>query len=296
MEQLITQFIDYLLVEKGLLKNTLYSYRIDLNQFVYYLKNINCNHILKINSKVLIGFINFLKGKNISARSISRKITTLKSFFKYLIIDKIIDKNPAIILESPKIGVHLPEYLTLNEIEKLLNTCHTENKYEMRDKAIIELMYSTGLRVSEISNLLINNINFTEKSIKIKGKGNKERIMPVGDIAISLVNSYLIEIRPILKKKNKLNNNLFLNWKGGRLSRISIWKITKNHALKAGINKNISPHTLRHSFATHLLNNGADLRSVQELLGHSDISTTQIYTHLNYKKLKNSHAQFHPRA
>ncbi len=296
MEQLVAQFINYLLVEKGLAKNTLYNYRIDLNQFVYFLKKINDNNISRINSKVLTNFINFLRNKNISSRSISRKIVTLKSFFKYLIIDKIIDMNPAIILESPKIGTYLPEYLTLNEIEKLTNTCHTDNKYEMRNMTIIELMYSTGLRVSEISNLRTNNINFVEKNMKIKGKGNKERIIPVGNKAINLLNKYLAETRPILEKENIPNNYLFINWKGGKLSRVSIWKIIKNHTVKAGINKNISPHTLRHSFATHLLNNGADLRSVQELLGHSDISTTQIYTHLNYKKLRNSHTQYHPRA
>ena len=296
MEELIAQFINYLLIEKGLTKNTLYNYRIDLNQFIFFLRKIDSNHILKINSKVLINFLSFLKSKNISRRSLCRKIVTLKSFFKYLIIDKIIDKNPAIILESPKMGIHLPEYLTLNEVERLLDICPANNKYEIRDKTMIELMYSTGLRVSEISNLKINNINFTEKDIKFKGKGNKERLIPVGNKAIDLLNKYLIEIRPILEKENNSNNYLFLNSKGTKLSRISIWKMIKNCSLKAGINKNTSPHTLRHSFATHLLNNGADLRSVQELLGHSDISTTQIYTHLNYKKLKNSHAQFHPRA
>lgn len=296
MEELIAQFLNYLLIEKGLTKNTLYSYGMDLKQFVFYLKAVNCNHILKINSELLINFISFLKNKKISSRSIARKIVTLRSLFKYLIIDKIIDNNPAGILESQKIGVYLPEYLTLNEVDKLLNIFQMDNKYEMRDKAIIELIYSTGLRVSEVSNFIISNINFTEMYIKIKGKGNKERIIPAGCKAVALLEKYLAEVRPVLAKVNEQNDYLFLNWRGTRLSRVSIWKIIKNYALKAGINKNISPHTLRHSFATHLLNNGADLRSVQELLGHSDISTTQIYTHLNYKKLKEFHLQFHPRA
>lgn len=296
MEALITQFINYLLIEKGLTKNTLYNYRIDLNQFLYYLKKINHNHISDINSEVLINFINFLKTKNISPRSLARKIVTLKTFFKYCIIDKIIDKNPAIILVTPKIGIHLPEYLTSEEIEKLLNVFNIKNKYELRDKTIIELMYSTGIRVSELSNLKINKIHFNAEIIKIKGKGNKERIIPIGQKAFDLLHHYLNKSRILFEKKNKTTDYLFLNWFGNKLSRISIWKIIKQYSQKAGIYKNISPHTLRHSFATHLLNNGADLRSVQELLGHSDISTTQIYTHLNYQKLKKYHSQFHPRA
>ncbi len=299
MEQLITQFLDYLLVEKGLTENTLYSYKIDLKQFISYMRSVKSMdasiNVLEIEPKMLINFINFLKNKNISSRSLARKIVTLRSFFKYLIVDKIIDNNPAAILESQKIGSHLPEYLILDEVEKLLNIFHMDNKYEIRDKTIIELMYSTGLSVSEVSGLKIGNVNCTEKYIKIKGKGNKERIIPVGQRAVDLMESYLTEIRPLFENANMKNDYLFLNFRGNKLSRVSIWKIIKNFALKAGINKNISPHTLRHSFATHLLNNGADLRSVQELLGHSDISTTQIYTHLNYKKLKKSHLQFHPR-
>lgn len=296
MEHLIAQFFNYLLVEKGLTKNTLYNYRIDLNQFIYYLKSIDKNSISDINSELLVNFIDFLKKRRMSSRSLARKIVTLKNFFKYLIVDNIIDSNPAAILESQKIGIHLPEYLIIDEVEKLLNIFHMDDQYEMRDKTIIELMYSTGLRVSEVSDLKKSNVNVIEKYIKIKGKGNKERIIPIGHRAVDLINQYLLEIRPILEKVNKHNDYLFLNWMGGRLSRVSIWKIIKNYALKAGITKNISPHTLRHSFATHLLNNGADLRSVQELLGHSDISTTQIYTHLNYKKLKEFHTQYHPRA
>jgi len=297
MEKLVKQFINYLLIEKGLSTNTLYNYQIDLNQFVYYiLHKENCHHVSHINTDILIKFINFLKKKGISSRSISRKIVTLKHFFKYLLIDNIITVNPAVILESPKIGVYLPEYLTINEVDRLINTCTSNNKYEIRNKAILELIYSTGLRVSEISNLKIKNINIIEKSVRIIGKGNKERLVPIGNQAKELLNKYLKKARPILQSKNSSNDYVFLNSAGNRISRISIWKMIKKYAMKAGINKNISPHTLRHSFATHLLNNGADLRSVQELLGHSDISTTQIYTHLNYKKLKSFHSQFHPRA
>jgi integrase/recombinase XerD len=296
MKTLVKQFLDYLLIEKGLTKNTLYSYQIDLKQFLFYLDSIKCEEIMNITADMLIDFIQFLKQKQIGSRSLARKIVTLKSFFKYLVIDRIIVDNPAIILESPKIGFHLPEYLTLEEVDRLLNCFDIHNKLELRDKAIIELMYSTGLRVSELSNLLIINVNFMEHCLKIKGKGNKERIAPVGNKAIELLKKYLMDSRKKLVREGLKTNHFFLNWKGSRLSRISIWKMMKKYTLKAHIHKNISPHTLRHSFATHLLNNGADLRSVQELLGHSDISTTQIYTHLNYKKLKTFHAQFHPRA
>ncbi|MBU1077554.1 MAG: site-specific tyrosine recombinase XerD [Spirochaetes bacterium] len=296
IEKLIDQYINYSLIEKGLTKNTLYNYKIDLNQFLFFLNKIKCNNILKIDSSILVGFINFMKLKKISSRSLARKIVTIKNFFKYLIIDRIIDNDPSTILESPRIGVHLPEYLTLEEIEILLDIFDISNKYQLRDKSIIELMYSAGLRVSELSNLKISRIHLNEKIIKIKGKGNKERIVPIGEKAVCLLEKYLQNSRPYFEKINRENDFLFINFKGGRLSRISIWKLIKQYALKAGIHKNISPHTLRHSFATHLLNNGADLRSVQELLGHSDISTTQIYTHLNYKKLKKFHSQFHPRA
>lgn len=295
MEKLVTQFINYLLVEKGLTKNTLYNYKIDLNQFLFFIKKSKIYSISDINPSILLEFINFLKKRHIHSRSLARKIVTLKSFFKYLMIDKIIETNPAVILESPRIGIHLPEYLNLEEIEQLLNTFNLTNIYELRDKTIIELMYSTGLRVSEISKIKLNDIHFAEYIIKIKGKGNKERIIPLGEKAMELLNFYLEKSRGSLENEKNKTDYLFLNYMGTPLSRISIWKIIKQSALKAGIHKNISPHTLRHSFATHLLNNGADLRSVQELLGHSDISTTQIYTHLNYQKLKKFHTQFHPR-
>ncbi len=296
MEKLISQFINYLLIEKGLTKNTLYNYKIDLNQFYNYLNKNNYHNIKNISSDILIRFIGYLKTKNISSRSLARKIATLKNFYKYLIIDKIIDTNPATVLEPPKIGIHLPEYLTIDEIEKFLNNFNTNNPLGLRDNTIFELMYSSGVRVSELSNLKLQQVYFNEHIIKIMGKGNKERILPVGNKAMNLLEKYLSQSRPYLEKNRNKSEYIFLNSQGTKLSRISIWKMIKHYAIKTNIHKNISPHTLRHSFATHLLNNGADLRSVQELLGHSDISTTQIYTHLNYQKLKTHHSQFHPRA
>lgn len=296
MEQYLEQFINYLLVEKGLTKNSIYNYKIDLLQFFQFLKTRQMRDITLINSDILIQYIHVLNQNNIHSRSISRKITTLKHFFKFLLLDNIISQNPASLLESPKMGIYLPEYLTLEEVEEFLNVFDISKPQELRDKTIMELMYSSGLRVSEVSGLLLSDISSTEKMIKIKGKGNKERFVPIGLKVISLLNSYLSQVRPTLVKEKHQCNNLFLNRFGDPLSRVSIWKLIKHYALKANIRKNITPHTLRHSFATHLLNNGADLRSIQELLGHSNISTTQIYTHLNYQKLKTFHAQYHPRA
>ncbi len=294
MKNLLNQFINYLQIEKGLTNNTIESYKTDLEQFIDFIKGKDISDIKNVSSLILSQYISHLRKIKLSSRSIARKVTAIRMFFKYLIIDRIITNNPASLLEIPKIGIHLPEYLTLSEVDALLNIFDIENSYELRDKAIIELMYSSGLRVSEIINLRLDDINLEEGFIKIKGKGEKERIVPLGKIAISILKKYLIEMRHKLAK-NSNNNYLFLNWRGGKLSRVSIWKIIKFYARKAGIKKEISPHTLRHSFATHLLNNGADLRSVQELLGHSSIATTQIYTHLNYEKLKKFHLEYHPR-
>lgn len=294
MKNLLIQFLNYLQIEKGLAKNTIESYRTDIEQFLDFLNGKKIFDINNVNSEILIQYITHIKRLGLSSRSIARKITALRMFFKYLMIDRIIDKNPALLLEIPKTGIHLPEYLTLNEVESLLNIFNTENPYELRDKVIIELMYSAGLRVSEITNLKLTDIDIDEGFIRIKGKGSKERIVPLGNVAKGILTRYLMAVRAKLVKK--LNTDyLFLNWRGGRLSRVSVWKIIKFYARKAGIKKEISPHTLRHSFATHLLNNGADLRSVQELLGHSSIATTQIYTHLNYEKLKKFHLEYHPR-
>lgn len=295
MNDFIEQFLNYLIIEKGLAKNSIYSYKIDLMQFNNFLIKHNLFDIHKIDIEFIISYIHFLKQNMINARSIARKMTTLKGFFKYLMLDNLIDNNPALGLESQKIGIHLPEYLTIEEVDRLLDIFNDNNPLEIRDKTIIELLYSAGLRVSEISQLKINDISVSEKLIKVKGKGNKERIVPIGEKALHQLDIYQNQIRPTLLNSEMPNQYIFLNWRGGRISRISIWKIMKHYALKANIHKNISPHTLRHSFATHLLNNGADLRSVQELLGHSDITTTQIYTHLNYQKLKTFHQKYHPR-
>ncbi len=294
MRDLIKHFLNYLKIEKGLSKNTLKSYNTDMEQLIDFFDGKNIQDISEVTSPLLTEYVSHLKKLMLNSRSIARKITAIRMFFKYLIIDKIIDINPATLLEIPKIGSHLPEYLTLQEVDALLNVFDIESPFELRDKAIIELLYSSGLRVSEISNLTINDINLEEGFIRIIGKGSKERIVPMGKVAIAILQKYINEVRPKLLK-NKKSNFLFINWLGGRLSRISIWKVIKFYASKAGIKKTISPHTLRHSFATHLLNNGADLRTVQELLGHSSIATTQIYTHLNYAKLKKFHLQFHPR-
>ncbi|MBN1899010.1 MAG: site-specific tyrosine recombinase XerD [Spirochaetes bacterium] len=293
MKELLEQFINYLKIEKGLSRNTVLNYQSDIEQFFIFLKSKNIDNIDDVSGLLLSGYLSYLRSHNISNRSMARKVTALRMFFKYLVIDRIIQINPSLLLEVPKINASLPEYLSLSEVESLLKTFDTQKPLQVRDKTIMELLYSAGLRVSEITNLHVYDINSRERFIKVKGKGDKERLIPLGQKAIDILDHYIMRIRP---QYNRMDSPfLFLNAKGGKLSRISVWKIIKFYARKCGITKDISPHTLRHSFATHLINNGADLRSVQELLGHSSISTTQIYTHLNYEKLKKFHHSYHPR-
>jgi integrase/recombinase XerD len=284
----ISEFLSYLELDLNYSNNTILSYDNDLKRLNNYFKN---KDFLKLTVNDLVKFISSLK--ELSPSSISHMISTLKTFYSYFIkIDKI-KVNPTDALKSPKLGIHLPEYLTIDEINKLLDINITD-PFSARNKAILELMYATGLRISEVISLEFKNIDTEECIVRVMGKGSKERIVPINDYALKALNTYLEEYRPLMVK-NEVNNYLFLNNHGKQMTRQGIFKMIKAECLKKGITKDISPHTIRHTFATHLLENGADLRIIQELLGHSDISTTQIYTHLTNDELKNDYKKYFPR-
>ncbi|MBN1354576.1 MAG: site-specific tyrosine recombinase XerD [Candidatus Omnitrophica bacterium] len=294
MKELIDQFLDYLAVEKGLSQNTVKSYRQDLAKFVGYLTRYGVANIKNVTKHVISKYLYFLKDANLSPNSISRNLVAIKMFFRFLVAERITEDNAAGTLESPRLMRSLPDVLDTSEITKMLEAPDSRNLMEQRDKAALELMYATGIRVSEIAGLTVDNVNLDMGFVKCTGKGGKERIVPVGQKAKIALLKYLGKCRSKLSKKTH-DKHLFLSRLGKRMSRQSFWKMLKKYAKIAGIKKDITPHTLRHSFATHLLEKGADLRSVQEMLGHADISTTQIYTHINKTRLKGIHRKYHPR-
>ncbi len=282
-------------VERGLSENTINSYGIDLKLFLEYLRENEIPSFKQVNKEVIVNYMQAEKNNNKANSSILRSVSSLRKFFQYLAQEKIIEKDPMLLIDTPKKKQHLPQVLTKEEVEKLLHSPNTGQVLGLRDRAMLELMYATGLRISEIINLKLEDLHLTMGTLQTLGKGHKERIVPVGDEAIKWINRYLEEARPKLLKQ-KRSNYLFLNFHGNNLTRQGVWKNLKAEVRKAGIQKNITPHTLRHSFATHILENGADLRIVQELLGHADISTTQIYTHLSNKQLADIYNRAHPRA
>lgn len=295
MDILLEEFLNYLLVEKGLASNTIVSYRRDLESFFTYLKEHNIYQIKNINKKDIVSFLAYLKKEDRAAATIARRIAALKAFFKFLYQERYLEENVTAILERPKQEKKLPKFLTLEEVDKLLTGPVLNTAIGVRDQAMLEILYATGMRVSELLNLGINNLNLEIGFVRCMGKGSKERIIPIGGKAIESLTTYLQWGRNKLLK-NPREQTLFLNNHGRKMSRQGFWKIIKTYAHKVGINKEISPHILRHSFATHLLENGADLRAVQEMLGHADISTTQIYTHVTRSKISQVYRQAHPRA
>jgi len=285
---LLTKYLDYLKYECKYSNNTINSYMYELKEFFKYFKNKN---ILNINTKEIKQYIQ-KNTINIKNTSISHKITVIKSFYNFLLDDSLIDKNPCISLKMPKKDKLLPVYLTVDEMNKLLDIkCH--NSYDFRNKAILELLYATGIRISELIKLKINNIDFENDFIKVMGKGSKERIIPITSEAKKHLDIYIYKYRPIILK-NKNTEYIFINRYSKPISRQSVFKFIKLECAKKDIKKDISPHTIRHTFATHLLQNGADLRVIQELLGHSDITTTQIYAHLVNEQLKKDYTEYHP--
>ena len=294
MKELLDEFLNYLSVERGLSKNTIASYRMDIASFLNHLESKGVNDIERIKRDDITSYMMYLKDKGLSGNSISRALVAIKMFYKFLAQERFIKDDVASILESPKLIRPLPNVLNTAEVEKLLQAPDKGEWMGIRDKAALELMYATGMRVSEIVDLTTSTLNLDMGFIKCRGKGDKERMVPVGSKARDSISRYIQKVRPTLLK-NRTDNHLFLTRLGKRVSRQSFWKMIKRYAKRARIKKEITPHTLRHSFATHLLERGADLRVVQEMLGHADIATTQIYTHINKDRLKSIHKQFHPR-
>lgn len=294
MEKLLADYLTYLRVERGLAQNTVLSYERDLKKFIYFLKDANFSDWSEIKRQQIITYLLKLQEEKMAPASISRNLAAIRSFFNYLTTENLLGEDPAKDLDSPKLSKKLPKIITVAEVEELLNQPDETDKIGIRDRAMLELLYASGLRVSELISLEVDDVNLDLGFLRCQGKGSKERIVPLGKMAIHYIQLYLEHSRPKLVK-NIYQKTLFLNFHGRPMTRQGFWKIIKKYAKQSGINTEITPHTFRHSFATHLLENGADLRSVQEMLGHADISTTQIYTQVTGKKLKNIHKKFHPR-
>ncbi|MFH1062639.1 MAG: site-specific tyrosine recombinase XerD [Candidatus Omnitrophota bacterium] len=294
LENYIDEFLDYLSLERGLSKNTISSYRRDLNKFAAFALVNDVANVMIPSRDDFLNYIYSLKDANLKSSSIARNIVALKVFYRYLVSQRYIMQDPTELLESPKLWKYLPEVLSIAEVENFLQVIRGAKVKHLRDKACFEILYATGMRVSEVVNLQLSDIDMSLGILRCIGKGQKERIVPIGSLARQALTEHLEQGRPRLVKKQD-SNHIFLSKNGTGISRQMIWKQIQQYALLANINKHISPHTLRHSFATHLLEKGADLRIVQELLGHSNIATTQLYTHLNKDRLKSIHHKFHPR-
>ncbi len=294
MDQWLDQFLHYLIVEKGLSKNTIEAYSHGLSRFLNHLKEKGVQEVEEVSKFHVRGFLLALRKKNLSARTIVRNLVVIRTFFRFLVQEGILEANPVENLESPKVAKTLPEILTLKEIEQLLERPDLQTPLGKRDRAMLEMLYATGMRVSELTQLPIHQVNLEGGYVLLYGKGSKERIVPLGSEAMKWVAFYLKESRGALAK-GKESPFLFINRSGKAMSRQRFWKSLKDYAQRAGLRKRITPHLFRHSFASHLLERGADLRSVQMMLGHVDISTTQIYTHVTGDRLKKIHKQYHPR-
>ncbi|OZM57128.1 site-specific tyrosine recombinase XerD [Lottiidibacillus patelloidae] len=296
MNQLLKDFIDYLLIERGLSNHTIDAYTRDLTSYLTYMeKSAKTTNVNEINRMNIMNYLFLLKDSGKSAATIARHISSIRAFHLHLLRENITSNDPTLHIELPKKEKKLPKVLALAEVEALLNQPNGKKTFAQRDKAMLEILYATGLRVSEMVQLDVGNIHLTMGFVHCIGKGNKERIIPLGSLAKQAIETYIQGGRKELLK-GKREEALFLNHHGKRLSRQGFWKILKLLAKEAKIEKELTPHTLRHSFATHLLENGADLRAVQEMLGHADISTTQIYTHVSKERLKDLYTAHHPRA
>ncbi len=294
MRENIDAFLNYLSVERGLSRNTLLSYGQDLRLYEEYLSAHNVALFSGVNRNMIVDFMLAQKDRGIAANSIARRLTAIKVFHRFLVRERLQKDDPTSLIDTPRLWKRIPEALSLDEVERLLAAPDLRDTQGLRDKAIIELMYATGMRISEVAYLKKDDVNADIGFVRCFGKGGKERVIPLGKKAIASIDQYLQHSRPKLLGK-KACQHLFISRLGKNISRQSLWKIIKRYARIAQIKKPIKPHLLRHSFATHLLERGADLRSVQEMLGHSNISTTQIYTHVNKDRLKTIHKMYHPR-
>lgn len=294
MDKLLDEFLYDLNNDRGLSQNTLESYGRDIRQFSDYLQGMGITYF-DVSKATVIAYLIYLQKKGRATSSISRSLAGVRSFYQYLYNNKLIDKDPTLNLESPKIEKKLPQILTVSEVELLLKQPDTSDCKGSRDRCMLELLYATGIRVSELVSLNTDDVNMDLCFLKCSGKGMKDRVVPIGSMAVKALEEYTGKHRnALLKDRNE--KALFLNFHGSRMTRQGFWKIIKYYAKKAGIDADITPHTLRHSFAAHLIENGADLKSVQEMLGHSDISTTQIYTQITKNRLKEVYNKAHPRA
>ncbi len=292
-DNLIKEFQDYLLVERGLSENSIFSYSYDLKKFNEYLSR-HKKDFLQVKSEDITNFLKDQKKKKISSRSLARSVAALRQFYRYLKEDNQVETNPVEKIQTPEVKKNLPDYLTLEEINELFGVIREDDPYELRDKAIFELLYSSGLRISEACNMRMDDVDLDNMFLTVRGKGGRERLVPFGEKSLNILRKYLETARDEILK-NRFSDYLFISKKGDFLNRKSVWRLLKKYLARTRIKKDITPHTFRHSFATHLIENNADLRSVQELLGHIDISTTQVYTHLASRTLKEVHRKFHPR-
>ncbi|MCP3850712.1 MAG: site-specific tyrosine recombinase XerD [Gammaproteobacteria bacterium] len=293
-EQLIEQFMDALWMEFGLSKHTLNAYQTDLTGLAKWSASGEASHLKALNKEDLQAYLAFRFDKGIKARSTARSLSTFRRFYQYLIRENQLTIDPSALLESPKLGRPLPKTMSEREVEALLEAPDVDDPLELRDRAMLELIYATGLRVSELVGLDIYGANLQQGVVRVTGKGNKERLVPMGEEALGWISTYLKNARADLLG-SAISDKLFVTRRGGGMTRQTFWHMVKRYAQRAGISNTLSPHVLRHAFATHLLNHGADLRVVQMLLGHSDLSTTQIYTHIAKERLKDLHAEHHPR-
>lgn len=289
-------FLEYLTVELGLSANTRQAYERDLRLFCKTLGFKNSDALVNVNREQITGYMTQLKEKGLAAATIARKLAAIKAFYRFMTAEGYMDANPAEVVEAGTKGIKLPRVLSEDEVVRLLNQPDITTAEGFRDRTMLEVLYATGMRVSELINLTLDRVDLNMKYIIAFGKGSKERIVPLGSVAAEFLQQYLEKVRPKLTHADRNTNIVFLAFGGHELTRQRFWQIIRAYGRKANINKALTPHILRHSFATHLLDNGADLRSVQELLGHSDISTTQIYTHLTNKRLRDIYAKAHPRA
>lgn len=288
--------MEYLTVELGLSANTRQAYERDLRLFCKTLGFKNSDALVNVSREQITGYMTQLKEKGLAAATIARKLAAIKAFYRFMTAEGYMDANPAEVVEAGTKGIKLPRVLSEDEVVRLLNQPDITTAEGFRDRTMLEVLYATGMRVSELINLTLERVDLNMKYIIAFGKGSKERIVPLGSVAAEFLQHYLEKVRPKLTHEDRNTNIVFLAFGGHELTRQRFWQIIRAYGRKANINKALTPHILRHSFATHLLDNGADLRSVQELLGHSDISTTQIYTHLTNKRLRDIYAKAHPRA
>ncbi len=294
IDTLVDQYLNYLLVEKGLAQKTIESYSRDLTTYLEFLKQTGITAIEDAGTTVILKHLIALRNNGLGARSRARHLVTLRGFYRFLLQEKILAQDPARLVDLPKSGLKLPDVLSVKDVKNLLMSPDTSKPKGKRDAAMLELLYAAGLRVSELVNLKIQDVNLEAGFVRVLGKGSKERIVPMGSFARKKIETFLKEERPLLLKTD-VSPYLFVARAGKPMTRQGFWKRLRQYVIKAGIKKYVTPHSLRHSFATHLLEGGANLRAVQVMLGHVDISTTQIYTHVARERLKNIHEQFHPR-